>query len=308
MAQMTYLRIEGALTRGGWTYTPRPGHEASRIPDEFQSQLDAQAATDIEVALLGSGDALMARVKPRLRRPVCGSDPAGAPFQLAAYVPLLPGASAYQVRNAGVILYSAAIPQNAPAAEIVHCALDGDTVTAEWRVSGLGAGATAYFRVACLVGSRTFPLAVLQDQNRLTADLSRVPGPGAAYISVMGGDGVRSAVVLSQSFQLPARPPVIVLLSPTDQRSYGFHEPITLSGAAMDTGGRNLPDQELEWLLDGQVTAQGKRAAVVTSATPGQHQVTLSAGGARQSVTITVRDQTASDLEWSKIFGVSKLS
>src|SRR6516165_7614601 len=157
MTQGGWLRIEGTLTRNGWYYAPKPGHEAARIPSEFLTQLGAQEANDIEALLLGPGDALMARGKPRLQRSVCGGRQGASPLRVAAYLPLLPGAAAYEVRNAGVVLHRAAIPEAAPAVRIAHCTLDGDTVHVEWQAERAGAG-SLHSWVACVLGGRTFPL------------------------------------------------------------------------------------------------------------------------------------------------------
>jgi hypothetical protein len=305
MSQGSWLRIEGTLTRNGWQFTPKPGHEAGRIPSEFTAELEAQEANPVEAILVDTAGEVVARAKPRLRRRACGADSASAAVQVAAYLPLLSKGAAYEVRNGGVTLYRAAIPEAAPSVRITRCTLDGDTVTAAWSAQAAG-GANLHFRVACILGNRTFPLATLLNQYILKASLANVPGPGDAYISVMASDGVRAAVALSDKFSLPARPPVLTVLSPANRASYGFHEPIALQGAVMDTGGRTLPDQGIEWLCDGQVVARDARSALLTSASPGQHRITLSADGAQASVSVTVRDQTPSEREWAAIFGVQR--
>lgn len=305
MSQGSWLRVEGTLTRNGWQYTPKPGHEAGRIPLEFSAQLDAQEASAVEAVLLDPAGGILARGKPRLRRRVCGADAAGAAVQLAAWLPLLPKASSYEVRNGGVTLYTSPIPEAPPSVRITSCTLDGDTIRVAWHAQASGV-AHLHARVACILGNRTFPLATLRNQHTLDTSLANVPGPGDAYISVMVSDGVRSAVALSEKFSLPARPPVLTVLSPADQGSYGFHEPIALTGAAMDTGGRTLPDQGIQWLCDGQVVTRDARSALLTGLSPGQHRITLSAEGSQASVTVTVRDQTPDQREWAAIFGVQR--
>jgi hypothetical protein len=47
--------------------------------------------------------------------------------------------------------------------------------------------------------------------------------------------------------------------------NYGRYDAITLSGAAMDVGGRNLPDDLIEWRCHNQVIVRGRRAALLTS-------------------------------------------
>ncbi len=307
MEKGSWLRIEGVLTEGGWRYRPKPGNEAGRIPAEFSARLDAQQTSAIEAVLLDAAGQLLARGQPLLSKSVCRTDTADAPLRMAAYVPLLPGAVAYEIRNGGVTLYHAAISAEIPAVRITRCTLDGDYVTVAWRAQASEAFAL-YYRVACILGNRTFPLATLTDQNTLRTSLANVPGPGDARISVMVSDGVRSAVALSDPFPLPARPPVLTILSPVDQGSYGFHEPIALTAAAMDPGGRTLPDQGIEWLCDNRLVAQDTRSAVLTDAPEGPHRITLSLGGAETSVSVTVREQTPGEREWAGIFGVERPS
>src|SRR5215471_3106610 len=100
MGQESYLRIEGVLTSGTWNYIAKPGHEASRIPAEFTMRRNQQERGDVAVVLLGANNALLASAYPLLGRPMCGGRKQGdRRVTLTAYLPLLPGASAYEVRN-----------------------------------------------------------------------------------------------------------------------------------------------------------------------------------------------------------------
>jgi hypothetical protein len=122
---------------------------------------------------------------------------------------------------------------------------------------------------------RAIPVArELSDSHLLLATVDLPGGPGCSF-AVLATDGLRSAMVRSDRFDLPEQPPRLTIMMPNDGDLIVPDQPISLLGHTRDAAGRPLPDDGLIWSVDDRIVARGQRMAPAGPFEPGAHRVEL---------------------------------
>lgn len=117
-------------------------------------------------------------------------------------------------------------------------------------------------------------------EGRITLAPGTLP-VGAGFLQVVAHDGFHSTESEPIPVDVPSRPPQLAVLHPQDGRTYPAGYELRLFASAI-----GAPADDAVWLVDGQKVAQGLDAW--TAFEPGDHKVTIAAGGAEQTVVVHI--------------------
>lgn len=125
-------------------------------------------------------------------------------------------------------------------------------------------------------GATWLPVAGGLSGTSYAVDSDTLPGTSAARVRVIATDGFNTASDDSDgSFAVALQPPEPVILEPGPVPALPAGPPVELHGLARDSFGAPLPEEQLEWELDGGLLGIGERATVWLA--PGEHVLTLRA-------------------------------
>lgn len=155
----------------------------------------------------------------------------------------------------------------------------------------------------------TYTLATGLEERMLDLEVAALPTGGLCRVSVLATDGLRSAVVTSEPFELPFLVTTAVIVEPRDGETLSPIQPLSLSGSAQEANRTRSPRSAV-WSLDGVEVAWGEWNAVVATPEVGEHVLTLTVGtsgkhAAETSVRIVIGEPTEDEAEWSR--GASEL-
>lgn len=146
-------------------------------------------------------------------------------------------------------------------------------------------------------------------------DLSTIPGEGGEWtIRVQASDGFHVATDEVSPIQVASKPPQAWIVQPTMDDVFSPLQTITLFGLATDWTDGPIPEDNLEWLLDGDSVGVGKRVTV-EDLSKGDHELTLRAANSagmvgEMSIIIHVDDDTDFDglpNSWEREYGLDHL-
>jgi hypothetical protein len=225
-----------------------------------------------------------------------GLDSAG----VVGYVPLRDGAARLVLKRGERTLHSVAIPHSRPRVEVVAVDVDDERMSVRWHAEH---DRQLNFNVVFIDGrGRAFPVARELPEGHFERDLADLPGGRGCSVAVLATDGLRSAMARSGRFDLPDRPPRLLIAAPLDGETLVPDQPISLIGAAVDLAGIGLADEGLLWTVDGETVGRGERIASAGPLEPGEHVVELAWSGqgqeARSRVRVTVADRSPEQRDW----------
>jgi hypothetical protein len=226
--------------------------------------------------------------------------------RVIAYLPLHPKGREIVFRRGELILSRERVSEAPP--EVTISGLDvnrDDRVRLRWEAKHPEGRPLTYNVVYVVSKERAFSLARGLIRSEYVADLSSLPGSKEGRLSVLATDGIRSGFAVSDPFSISDKPPLLALVSPSDNETMPADQPINLSGQATDVAGASLPSDGLVWRVDGKVVARGTTLALATGLEPGRHTVTIEYRSGRrtlgeQSVTIRVADRSAAQQEFMR--------
>jgi hypothetical protein len=158
--------------------------------------------------------------------------------------------------------------------------------------------------IAILNGpGRAVPIVYKTTETTARIPVASIPFDGACRAVVLATDGIRSSQERSEEFALSEKPPRIVLLQPTAGQVFSEAEGVSLSGFAIDPLGCSLPDEALQWRLDGDAIAHGTRLHWLDPLPVGSHVIELTWGHGQHAVervVVTVRPRTGIEQRWAE--------
>lgn len=215
-------------------------------------------------------------------------------------VPFDPNTSRIRIIRNGQELGRLTVSPHAPQVRILQPSGDEiitDQLTVRWEASDSDNDPLLYtVQYSADLGASWQSLVTQTPETTLTLDDTRsLPGSNQqALIRVIANDGVNTGSDTSVPFTVQFHDPVVHITTPSDQAIFPLNTQIILMGRARDAEEGPLGDGALTWLVNSQLEASGKEAAL-DGLEPGTHVITLVAvdsdrNTATASVTITVVD------------------
>ncbi len=249
--------------------------------------------------LVGDDGAVLSRAPIVRLSPVggcgCGgeeTDPGRGPFRFKAYVPDVgPGAALRILNDADEgdrEVWQRRPEREAPVFTGVGADQDGENLLLRWELDSDAESVCAQWTSD--QGETWHSLAVGLTEGAASLPLTGLPaGEVAVRLLAHGGFFTGESDVLR--LEVPARPPEVAVLHPTDGRTLPAGGVLQVAGNAVDQGGRPLPDDALLWLLDGQELGAG-RELWIAAPDPGDHELVLVVRSEQGEATQTVRFST----------------
>lgn len=299
MDDTRFLHFEGELWEN-MIFESRPGWETRHVthfPDIEESDYVLELR-DVEGQLLVDVlvDVDFSHASPSVRDEMIST-------RVIAYLPFREDGRMIVFRRGDRVLFRDEVPAEPP--EVGDVAVEiskSGKATLTWEAA-TSTDRTLTFNVGCVVDGRAFVVARDVRRRRISVDLGMLPGGDDAVLTVQASDGVRSATAMSKSFRIEEKVPAVWMQTPAPGQTVPPLQPLTLSGQALDSAGRSLPADGLEWLIDDQVVATGTKLAAVADLEPGRHQVTLRYGRQEAVATITVARPTEAQRRMLEMIG-----
>jgi hypothetical protein len=188
------------------------------------------------------------------------------------FVPWRAGTRRLVVEREGVALARRQVSPNAPEVTILSPRtgdFSGDHVVISWTGADRDGDALTY-TVLVDAGNRTWlPVATDLRVTSHTLDTTLLPGTTRARVRVRASDGVNSSDVMSGTFTIPPKPPMVAMTRiATPGGDYLF-------GVGYDPGVGYLAADALTWSSDREGVLGHGNAIPLERLSPGSHQVTL---------------------------------
>jgi hypothetical protein len=117
-------------------------------------------------------------------------------------------------------------------------------------------------------------LTVVGQGRHATIPAEQLPS-GTIHVQVLVHDGFSTVDAASEAIELPARPPAVTILYPTEGAVVYAERRLHLWGTASDLNGTPLTDDAYAWEIDGEAVGRGADIWVDNPG-PGRHTVWLS--------------------------------
>lgn len=295
-----FLRVFGRIHADG-SYDPLPGWETTLLARR------CLPAADLSLHLLDESGAVVAKGAVERRSGLCTTAELhnSATDRLTGHVVLHPRATKLVLACEGIAIHEAPIRSEPPKIGSLRVVQESEH---HWRVQWeAGHSSSLRFNLALLDPlRRVIPIA--RDLTAMTyrLDTRRLPG-GSCQIALLATDGVRSCSARSETFQMPAREPDLLMHSPGQDALLPPDQPFSLHGCAQDRAGHPLPDIGLIWSINGTVVARGTRLAAGGPLPTGEHLIALAYSGGnsddmvevKRTVTVSCRTEELED--WQRI-------
>lgn len=186
-------------------------------------------------------------------------------------------------------LWSRRAPDDSPRVEEVSAELDGDEVRVRWSASlAEEHPAERAVRWSTDDGRSWQALALALAEDEATVGVEAMTS-GPVLVQVLVSDGFHTAVSEPVGLDVPPRAPQVAILAPVEDGVARAGAPLRLWGAATASGGRRLPDEALEWELDGERVGAGPEVWSELPDWEGEHRCRLRAtdGDRRSEAVVT---------------------
>lgn len=295
-----YLRFVGRLWDSG-EFEPGTGWETTRIAR------NSRPTPGYLLQLLDSSDDLLVDAGVTLRTGACGGHGGRgmASRPVSGYLPFHPAGRTVVFRKEATVLHTASLAAAPPRIAVGQVDLGGaGRIHLAWAVEHEN---PLWFHVVLVDGAgMATPVAQGLTEPRLVLATAGLPGGPGCALAVLATDGLRSAMARTEPFDLPRQPARLVILTPADGDTLPADQPFSLLGRAHDAAGRPLPDDQLVWLVDGQIMARGRRMVPAGPLAPGDHRVELAHasddGEARRATArLRVNERSPAQESWRAI-------
>ena len=289
-----FLRFTGRLFENG-EFEPETGWETEKV---FARP---EAGREVTVALCDADGQVLLRAPAGLDRSVCRRAGRGMRWdRIVAYVPMHPAGAVVELHRESQVIYRAELAPRRPEVAITRLDVRDDAVTIAWRATH---DRPLTFLVVFVDGrGRAFQVARGLEQTEHTVDTARLPGGEGCRLAVLATDRLRSSHAVSDVFRLPEKPLRVYISQPLEGQSFGPHQPVTLSGRALDAGGATVAVGRLRWTVDGQEVGRHAPFTLCGPLAPGAHSIALAVDGGEggAEVTISVRDANEAEKQWRR--------
>ncbi len=225
--------------------------------------------------------------------------------KVIGYLPFHPRGGSVVFRRGDQIFYRSKLAASTPQIAITTLEQGGDgQLHLRWEATH---ELPLRFNVVFVdAGRRAIPIAREVAEYDLTIDTTKLQGGNGCSLAVLATDGLRSAMVRSERFDLPEQSPRLMIIMPNDGDLVSPDEPISLLGHAYDLAGRILSDEHLTWSIDGVIVARGQRLAPAGPFEPGRHRIELACIlgndlAVRSHVHVNVAEPSAEQHAWRTI-------
>jgi len=196
--------------------------------------------------------------------------------RIHGYVTLRDGATVVRLMVRGIEAWRADIPEAASVKVDLGRVTNAGRATVKVEHSRPGPG--AFVAVVLKWGDRRFRTVGFYDPARsLTLNLSSLPGGRRCRLVVHYCNGLRSAGDQTKLFALNSVPAEVHVIEPEPGALRSPFAPVDLRASVVDPQRGPVPDDDVEWLLDGKVVATG-RIVTLDPLEVGTHQVTVRYG------------------------------
>jgi hypothetical protein len=135
-------------------------------------------------------------------------------------------------------------------------------------------------------------------------DFDQLPGGESCKVAVVATDGVNTAIAETESFKVPIKPCISMILSPVEGDQFAPDKPLLLRGQGFDMENNTAETEALFWTssIDGEL---GKGMLVeVPRLSIGSHSITLTAGTGTRAGKATIPIQVIGPWLsfWMRIF------
>lgn len=313
MNKISYLRINGIIDRD-MSYTARPGFETPIIPVSFPRESDSRAPTDYMLSLHDKKGEQLWQAPAILYG---GNDDFPGTWQLGGYIPLLAAPGYYEIKRYNHILYHGAINEKPPVIKITAAHISKTHVSISWeaQTDSSNEASSLVFNAACRIAGKRFPLLFNSKATSLDVDLETLPGCAQAEIAIRASDGCRSSIVMTETFAIAPKPPVVKILSPANEAVFDATATIPVCGYAMEIGMGQLPFSRLQWIIEPENALSGAESKILSSETGHLVLSKLSPGGyrirllyaddrhpAETSIRFTVKPIQEEEIKWQQLF------
>jgi hypothetical protein len=210
-------------------------------------------------------------------------------------VPDVKGGKRLRLRHGDSVRFERAARAKRPWIERVRCRRRKD---GKWELTwscGFDAEAEAevWIQWSNDRGKSWNALAVGVQTQRHVFDAALLPA-GSVEFRVLAHDGFSTASAQTDAIRVPVRPPEVAILHPSGPEATLQGAELLLWGDAVDCHGEPLPDEQLEWRMDGKTVGTGPElllsAAALASTLRARHELGLVArdrhGESRTSITL----------------------
>ena len=156
----------------------------------------------------------------------------------------------------------------------------------------------AHLGVVLQWGKRKFrTVGVFEPSDRLELDLSEFPGSARSTLAIHYSNGMRSASAETASFALAPLAPEISIEDPALGARRSPFAPLDLMASVVDHQSNKVIEDNIEWLIDGEVVAHGRVLTVEVRYNPPDERKAV-ADACRISIARPGRNAPAPGCEW----------
>jgi hypothetical protein len=274
----SFLLLNFRLRRGGEVEL-KPSYQLDGLP-WFG---DPRPELDVMIDLIDRRERVIASYRAHLHNPL--QDPDGSYLDFHELLPLRDEVAAVAVIRGGQELARWQLDVQAPDLRLEEVRqLDrdgaGDLARLEWIVAQeeqdaeLSAAMVRY----SADGGRTWQ-AVAADlrANHCLVNLDLLPGGEDCRFQVVISAGLAAATAVSEALTVRRKPRQAALISPQEDDTYRFGQPVILAGAAYSPDYGATPGEEVTWTSNRQGSLGSGQHLVVSDLRPGRHHIRLSA-------------------------------
>ena len=157
-----------------------------------------------------------------------------------------------------------------------HWGAEGDQLVT-WTGSDPDGDVLTYRVQASADGLTWETISGASTETQALIHLAYLPGSGQNWrIRVQASDGLHVASAEAQGMSIDAKPPIPMIVTPLDKDFFGTGQTVEVIGQAYDFSDGAVPDESLEWLVDGKVAAKGGSASL-SGLKAGEHTLGLRA-------------------------------
>jgi len=206
-----------------------------------------------------------------------------ARYVAQAFLPdVAPGAS-LDITTRGEAVWRREAPAELPRVALARPKVDrSGVVTLAWEASD---GATEFWLRWSQDGESWQSVEIDLTGRELRLEAGRLPA-GDGYLQLVAHDGFHSAASDPARIRIPDRTPDIAILHPRDGYTYPAGQELRLWASI--AGGPPGPGDAV-WTIDG--TEAGRGTDTWAALDPGQHRISVSAGGGEATITVTASTQ-----------------
>jgi hypothetical protein len=230
-----------------------------------------------------------------------GGEAASFPHALQAFVPNVGAGAALRIRRGEKEIWVRRAPDSEPHIETFRASLAksrprkgeaaNDQLQAEWKIKCAGETEPEIWLQWSKDRGKTWRgLASSLRGKGASIDAAHLPA-GRVQLRLLASDGFHTAVSKTIAVEIPARPPVVSILSPRDGQTLVAGNPMRLWGAVTGTDSEAGSAEGGRWLMDGKEAAAGLDA-FITAPAAGEHRLTLIIGARSERAETVVKFRT----------------